>query len=109
MTSLPQPTGDDRSKGPDARLAAARRELARRKAEVRTARRRVRRLRRARLRRRPAALAAPVGRAGLAVLGTAAFVAGLLMLVRGDSQAADMLSAAAAFWALAVMLRRTGR
>ncbi|MFI0975515.1 hypothetical protein ACH4SP_00640 [Streptomyces sp. NPDC021093] len=92
----------------DALLAEARHELGRRDAELRTARRELRRLRRARRAetyRRVVRNTQVPFRIGCAVLGTLAFLTGIVMLTQDHPQAADMLSAAGAFWALAVMLR----
>ncbi|MFF3502189.1 hypothetical protein [Streptomyces sp. NPDC003247] len=120
MTSLPQPYGDDQGNQLDALLIAAKDEFDRRAEGKREARREVRRLHRARrahlrclrrvrraeMGRRAAAVARSLSPVGLAGLGTVAFVASIVMFVQGDVQAADMLSAAIGFWALAVALKR---
>ncbi|MFF5900823.1 hypothetical protein ACFY8O_33535 [Streptomyces argenteolus] len=111
MNTLPEPYARHRRETAveyDALLVAARHELALRAAEMRVTRREVRRLRRARraeTHRRVARDAQVPFRAGCVVLGTLAFLASVVMFARGRQQAADMLGAAGAFWALAVMLR----
>ncbi|MFI0779326.1 hypothetical protein [Streptomyces sp. NPDC021212] len=121
MTSLPQPYGDDQSTQLDAHLLAAKDELARRAEEKKETRRavrclrrarrahlrRLRRVRRAEMGRRAAALTRDASPAGLVGLGVVAFGAAIVMFVSGDAQAADMLSAAIGFWALALALKRS--
>ncbi|MFD4029984.1 hypothetical protein ACFWVP_05480 [Streptomyces sp. NPDC058637] len=89
-------------------LIEARRELGLREAETRVARHEVRRLRRARraeMYHRVVRNTQVPFRVGCAVLGALAFLASAVMFAQGHQQAADTLSAAGAFWALAVMLR----
>lgn len=110
MNTLPEPYANRQVEvvEVDALLIKAKHELDLREAERRAARREVRRLRRARraatYRRIVRNTQVPF-RAGCAVLGTLAFFASVVMFALDHQQAADMLSAAGAFWALAVMLR----
>lgn len=112
MNTLPEPYANRQVEAAEvdavALLIEARRELGLREAETRAARREVRRLRRARraeMYRRVVRNTQVPFRVGCAVLGTLAFLASVVMFVHGHQQAADTLSAAGAFWALAVMLR----
>ncbi|WP_406456098.1 hypothetical protein OG782_29590 [Streptomyces sp. NBC_00876] len=92
----------------DTLLIEAKHELGLRDVEMRVARREVRRLRRARragVYRSVVRNAQTPSRVGCAALGSLAFLASLVMLADGLPQAADTLSAAGTFWALAVMLR----
>ncbi|MEU5656574.1 hypothetical protein ABZ802_13265 [Streptomyces sp. NPDC047737] len=114
MNTLPEPYAHhprEAAVAYETLLLAARHELALRTADMRVSRRAVRRLRRARradtYRRVVRDTQVPF-RAGCAVLGTLAFVASTVMFARGHQQAADMLSAAGAFWALVVMLGQSG-
>lgn len=110
MNTLPEPHANRRVEvvEDDALLIEAKHELDLREAETRGARREVRRLRRARraeMYRRVVRHTQVPFRAGCAVLGTLAFFASIVMFAHGHQQATDMLGAAGAFWALAVMLR----
>lgn len=104
MTSLPQPYGDDQGDQLDARIVAAEAELVHRAEQKQEARRALRRLRRAR---RAAAVTRTSSPASLAGLGVVTFITAIVMFIKGSAQAADMLSAAVGFWALALAVRRT--
>ncbi|MFE4333788.1 hypothetical protein ACFRQM_31480 [Streptomyces sp. NPDC056831] len=110
MNTLPEPYANRQVEVVEvgALLIKAKHELDLREAEMRVARREVRRLRRARraeMYRRIVRNTQVPFRVGCAVLGTLAFFASVVMFAHDHQQAADMLSAAGAFWALAVMLR----
>ncbi|GAA3489086.1 hypothetical protein [Streptomyces cremeus] len=111
MTRLPQQYADGHKnhRDLDRVLLAAHHELMRRERAVREARRAVRRARRAvraQACRRIADTMVTPSRCACAAFGSVAFVVGVLLLAQGSAQAGDMLSVAAAFWALAVMIRR---
>ncbi|MFC8705788.1 hypothetical protein ACFUIV_26885 [Streptomyces anulatus] len=117
MTSLPQPHRDDHRGQLDRPVLAAEAALAHLTQQKREARRTVRRVRHARrvhlvrlraartaeLSRRAAAAASSP--AALAGLGVVVFISAIVMFVQGNAQAADMLSAAVGFWALALAVR----
>ncbi|MGW0783876.1 hypothetical protein [Streptomyces sp. NPDC002913] len=110
MNPLPDPHADRQPEAAATHvlLIEAKHELELRGAEMRAARRAVRRLRRARRAetyRRVAENGQVPFRAGCAALGTLAFCVSLVLFAHGHQQAADILSSAGAFWALAVMLR----
>ncbi|GGW25269.1 hypothetical protein [Streptomyces xantholiticus] len=110
MNTLPEPYANRRVEVAevDALLIKAKHELDLREAQMRVARREVRRLRRvcrATMCRRIVRNTQVPFRVGCAVLGGLAFFASVVLFAHDHQQAADMLSAAGAFWALAVMLR----